>query len=112
MTHEDRLQSQCVRWFRLQYPNHVLFAIPNGGNRNAVTGAVLKKTGTLAGVADLFLMRAAQGNHGMFIEMKVGKNTLTDTQRKFKDKAHGAGYAYAVCRTLDEFMETINEYLQ
>jgi hypothetical protein len=112
MTNEDRLQSQCVRWFRLQYPNHVLFAIPNGGNRNAVTGAVLKKTGTLAGVADLFLMHAAYCNHGLFIEMKVGKNTLTQTQKDFADKAHAAGYGYMICRTLDDFIETVNEYLQ
>ncbi len=112
MTHEDRLQSQCVRWFRLQYPNHVLFAIPNGGNRNAVTGAVLKKTGTLAGVADLFLMHASQGCNGMFIEMKVGYNKLTESQRIFRDKAYYAGYAYRVCRTIDEFMSEINNYLQ
>ncbi len=112
MTHEDRLQSQCVRWFRLQYPNHVLFAIPNGGNRNAITGALLKKTGTLAGVADLFLMCAAQGCNGMFIEMKVGKNKLTESQDQFKYRAVGAGYAYRVCRTIDEFMTEINNYLQ
>ncbi len=111
MTNEDRLQSQCVRWFRLQHPNHVLFAIPNGGNRNAITGALLKKTGTLAGVADLFLMHASL-NNGLFIEMKVGKNKLTASQKEFKRKAIEAEYGYIVCRTLDEFMNEINEYLQ
>ena len=76
MQAEDRLQSQCVRWFRLQYPDTVIFAIPNGGQRSAITGALLKKTGTLAGVADLFLMTPTPEHyyHGLFIEMKVKGN--------------------------------------
>lgn len=41
---EHRLQVACVRWFRLQYPalSHALFAVPNGGRRDAMTGAKLK----------------------------------------------------------------------
>ena len=41
---ESRIQQSCIRWFRLQYPEHRLrlFAVPNGGKRDAVTGAILK----------------------------------------------------------------------
>ena len=54
---EHRLQCACVRWFRYQYPHHasLLFAVPNGGRRDAVTGARLKAEGVVAGVADLLL---------------------------------------------------------
>ncbi len=110
MTKEDILQAECVKWFRLQYPNHTLFAIPNGGHRNVITGALLKKTGTLAGVADLFLMHASLSN-GLFIELKVGKNKLTESQKEFKRKAIEARYGYIVCRSFDEFMNEINNYL-
>ena len=128
MTAEDKLQAACVKWFRLQYPQHVLFAIPNGGNRNAITGAMLKKTGTLAGVADLFLMAPRcdpefwsdrnDGYNGywlaycgLFIEMKVGKNGQTATQKDFQQKAEEAGYKYEICRSFDEFKTTIEKYL-
>ena len=111
MTKEDKLQAECVRWFRLQHPRYVLFAVPNGGNRNAATGAMLKKTGTLAGVADLFLMHASKGWNGLFVEMKVGKNQLTKTQTQFAFQALLAGYKHAVCRSFDDFMQTINDYI-
>lgn len=121
---EDKLQEACITWFRLQYPDIVIFAIPNGGKRNAIEAAKLKRTGTLAGVADLFIMKWGYywkdcGNlgtclatyHGIFIELKVEKNSQTESQREFANKAMSAGYYYHVCRSIDEFMSTINEYL-
>lgn len=110
MTAEDKLQAECVKWFRLQYPKHTLFAIPNGGQRNAVTGALLKKTGTLAGVADLFLMYAVFPYNGLFIEMKVGKNKQTDSQVEFQSRAEGGCYKYEICRSFDEFKDCIIKY--
>ena len=47
MTHEEsRIQQGCVRWFRYQFPNlaRLLFAVPNGGRRDAVTGKILELT--------------------------------------------------------------------
>ena len=50
---EHRIQCACVRWFRLQYPqlNGRLFAVPNGGRRDATTAAKLKAEGVIAGVS-------------------------------------------------------------
>ena len=124
---EDKLQQACVTWFRLQYPDITIFSIPNGGSRNAIEAAKLKRTGTLAGVADWFVMKASRVNHvdvteegkyfdyddynGCFIELKVGKNGQTDAQREFASKAMSAGYFYQVCRSFDEFKEVIENYL-
>lgn len=117
---EDKLQAACVKWFRIQYPDVVLFAIPNGGQRNAVTGAIMKATGTLAGVADLFVMSSSISTdkagdpyyyNGLFIEMKAGKGKQNEAQKAFEQKAQKAGYYYAVCRSLDEFMQLCNYYL-
>jgi hypothetical protein len=44
---ESKLQIAMVKWFRLQYPDYVLYAIPNGGNRSAITGAIIKAEGTI-----------------------------------------------------------------
>jgi hypothetical protein len=47
---EHRIQCSCVQWFRLAYHHyhHSLFAVPNGGRRDKVTGARLKAEGVLA----------------------------------------------------------------
>ena len=115
---EDQLQSACVKWFRYQYPGVVIFAIPNGGSRNAIEAAKLKRTGTLAGVADLFILRVnydgdfQTGYYGLFIELKVGKNKQTTAQFDFMVDAQVAGYQYSICRSVDEFMKVVNEYLK
>ena len=108
---ESRLQQACVKWFRLQYPKLTIFAIPNGGNRDAITGAILRAEGALAGVADLLLMRASHGYHGLFIEMKSEKRKQTPSQREFEIRATVAGYRYKLCRSLDEFIEIVKNYL-
>ena len=119
---EDQLQAACVTWFRYQYPDIVIFSVPNGGARDAVTGAMMKKTGTLAGVADLFVMQGRYRNIsgvgidaalGLFIELKAGKSgKQSEGQKAFEQKAKEAGYAYHVCRSIDEFMEVVNNYIK
>lgn len=116
---EDQLQEACVTWFRLQYPDVVIMAIPNGGKRNAIEAAKLKRTGTLAGVADLFVMRSKVENmerymtiwHGLWIEMKVGKNRLTESQTDFMIITNIENYRYHVCRSFDDFKKVIEDYL-
>ena len=60
---EHSIQVACVTWFRYEYPtlSKRLFAVPNGGRRDAVTGARLKAEGVIAGVADLILLTPLQG---------------------------------------------------
>ena len=108
---ESKLQSTCVKWFRLQYPHITLFAIPNGGNRDAVTGAIMKREGALAGVADLFLMKPSTNYCGLFIEMKAGKGKQSEKQLEFQQKALAAGYQYKVISSLDEFVTEVKVYL-
>ncbi|MDR1897993.1 MAG: VRR-NUC domain-containing protein [Prevotellaceae bacterium] len=109
---ESKIQQQCVRWFRLQYPQLTLFAIPNGGRRGKVEAAIMKGEGVLAGVADLFLMVPTLAYHGLFIEMKTPAGKQSESQRTFERKACETGYGYKICRTLDDFMQTINNYLK
>ena len=111
---ESRIQQGCVRWFRLQYPKYagLLYAIPNGGYRNAVTGAILKAEGALAGVADLFLSVPNRYYHGFYIEMKKPKGRQQESQKAFQKAVEEQSYKYSLCYSLDEFMQLINGYLK
>lgn len=111
---ESRIQQASVRWFRLQYPKYagLLYAIPNGGYRNAVTGAILKAEGALAGVADLFLSVLNRYHHGFYIEMKKPKGRQQESQKAFQKAVEAQGYKYALCYSLDEFMQLVNDYLK
>lgn len=111
---ESRIQQACVRWFRLRYPRYagLLYAIPNGGKRNAVTGAILKAEGALAGVADLFLSVPNRFYHGLYIELKTPKGRQRVSQKAFQEAVEGEGYKYALCRSLDDFVAEVERYLR
>lgn len=110
---ESDLQISCVRWFRLQYPSlsSVLFAVPNGGQRNLRTAQILKAEGALAGVADLILL-TPRGSYGaLCIEMKHGRGKQSDHQRAWQAQAERAGNKYVVVRSREEFEQVVQEYL-
>ena len=106
---ESTLQTSCVKWFRLQYPNLVIYAVPNGGSRNVREAQRLKAEGVLAGVADLVIM-LPQGK-SLYIEMKVKGNKQTDNQKDFQKIAETLGHTYAVCYSFEEFKRIIEEKL-
>lgn len=110
---ESNLQIACVRWFRLQFPSiaPLLFSVPNGGRRDAVTGAILKAEGAVAGVADLLLLLPSGDHHGLCIEMKTEKGKQSDAQKEWQKAVEAAGYKYAVVRTFEQFADLIDDYI-
>lgn len=112
---EHLLQCRCVRWFRLQHPRlaHALFAVPNGGRRDKLTGAKLKEEGVLAGVADLILLKRTARHGALLIEMKTPTGRQSTAQREWERLiTQGGEYRYVVCRTLDEFINEVSRYLR
>lgn len=114
LSHEHQLQVECVKWFRIQYPKlaGLLFAIPNGGLRDIRVATRLKAEGVLPGVPDLFFAYPAAGWNGFFIEMKYGKNTVTDAQKEMINQLSEAGYWCAIVYSFDQFRREIENYLQ
>ena len=108
---ESTLQIVCVKWFKLQYPGIIIFAIPNGGARNAVTGAILKAEGVLAGIPDLFVARASHGAYGLFIEMKTTTGPVKPHQKELHKQLEYAGYQVVICRSFEDFKKNIELYL-
>lgn len=73
-----------------------VFAIPNGGLRNMQVAIKLKAEGAKRGVWDIFVPVARGGHHGLFIEMKFGKNKLTAEQTEFRQFVEEQGYCCKV----------------
>ena len=104
----------CVEWFRYSYPtlSKRLIAVPNGGRRDAVTGAKLKAEGVIAGVADLILLVPCKGYGALLIEMKTAKGRQSQAQKQWeKDLTHRYEYRYVVCHSFDDFRKAVKEYL-
>lgn len=111
---EERLQKDCVQWFRYQYVTHwrQLFAVPNGGSRNKKEAANMKAAGVVAGVADLILLIPNAQYSALCIELKHGKNKQTEQQRDWQESAERHGNKYAVVYTLEDFIELVKQYLK
>lgn len=110
---EHDLQAACVRWFRLAHPAlaRCLIAVPNGGRRDAVTGARLKAEGVVAGVADLLLLVPRGNYHGLCIEMKTAAGRQSEAQRRWQREVERQGYRYAIVRSAHEFIAEVGSYL-
>jgi len=71
---EHQIQHALIAWWEIKHkgyglPEFALFAVPNGGARNAVTGAILKREGVRKGVCDLILLCPNKYHAGLLIEI-------------------------------------------
>lgn len=107
---ESKLQQVCVKWFRMQYPNLLIYAIPNGGKRGIITAKIMSAEGVLAGCGDLHIPIARGQYHSLYIEMKSATGRQQDSQKEFQRKVESFGNAYKICRSFDEFRETVAWY--
>lgn len=114
--HEGEEQAALFDWAYLQrntYPElDLLFHIPNGGSRNRLEAANLKRQGVKAGVPDLCLPVARGGFHGLYIEMKYEKNKPTENQNEWMNALQNQGYAVAVCYSWEQASKVITDYFK
>ena len=109
---EQKALMQWAKWQEGRYPElKLLYHCPNGGTRNKLEAANLKRQGVKAGVPDLFLPVPRSPKHGLFIEMKVGRNKCTDNQKKWIRKLIEQGYEVKVCYSCEEAIQVIKKYL-
>lgn len=106
---EAQEQETIVEW--LEWHRVPFYAIPNGGKRNPSEAAHMKRQGVRAGVPDLCIPRASGGYHGLYIELKVGKNKPTDNQVAWIKRLRAEGYAAFVCYGADSAISCIKTYL-
>ena len=118
-TEHSNLQAGCVKWFRYQYSEYkdLLFAIPNGlpifdKELRVKIYNRLNREGLKAGVPDLFLALPRGIYHGAFIEIKYDSDELRKKQADMIRALEQQNYKCVVVRSVDEFIEIIDEYLR
>ena len=97
-----------VRWNKL---DSFIWHIANERRTTPQAGSLLKRMGVKAGVADIAVMKAAKGFHGMFIELKTVTGVLSPKQKEFLHSMNENGYLAKVAYSADEAIKTIQEYL-
>lgn len=108
---EAQEQTMIFGWARWKPELKWLFAIPNGGNRNVIEAVNLKRQGVKKGVSDMCLALPKGKYHGLFIELKVGKNKPTKEQKEFIAYANSYDYLAKVCYGHEEAISLIEKYL-
>jgi hypothetical protein len=113
---ESQEQQALFQWASMaakQTPElELLHHIPNGGKRNKITAARLKKEGVKSGVPDVFLPVPRRNLHGLYIEMKAAKGKISDNQREWLERLFLQGYAVNVCYGWEEAKDIILLYLK
>lgn len=106
---EHKIQTAIMSFLDRALPSSCYaFAVPNGGKRDAVTGAILKREGVKAGVADIIVLR----NPGLcaLIEVKTSVGTLSNSQKAFRDWCAENGFPYAVCRGVGDVQDALTDW--
>ena len=113
---EHLIQSSVIKWARVmsvRYPElDLLYAIPNGGARDVITGARLKAEGVKPGIPDLCLPVARGGFNAAYIEIKTETGRISDKQADVIAKLTRFGNKVAICRSAQDAIDTIMEYVK
>ena len=99
-------QREFVKWFRREFKEIRIFAIPNGGHRNKAIALKLKLEGVSPGVPDLFIPA-----WGLWIEMKPIKGgSVSESQEGWHSYLVDHGYKVFVCRGCEEAKKVIENF--
>jgi hypothetical protein len=108
---EDDFQQRVAFYLDLT-KDCLYFHTPNGGKRYGREGAKLQRMGVKSGVPDILILTQRKGYSGLAIELKVGRNTPTDTQKEFLRRLHELNYLTFVSWSLDEVVALIDWYFE
>ncbi len=117
---EKQQQKLVVSWFKAQYPNVTIMAIPNAQKFLAKAANIfamiksMEAEGFVVGASDLFIAKPVGVYHGLFLEMKdVGKDykSVSAAQRRFILDMKRAGYHADWAPGFDAAQSIIKSYM-
>lgn len=114
---DNEEEREQIKFFELipvyfpKLPDKLLFAVPNGGSRNIVEGANLKKQGVTRGVADVILLIPRKGYASLCLEFKAKKGRQSDEQKEFQRQAENCKNKYIIVRSAMDAIEKVRKYL-
>jgi hypothetical protein len=91
---------------------NLLVAIPNGSQRDSVTGALLKAEGVKAGYPDIALNVPCGRYAGLFIELKVGNNVASDKQIAWSERLNAFNNKSVIVWGWEDACRTIEAYVK
>ena len=104
---EAQLQNLVADYLRVALPDGSIFHhSPNEGKSHVAHRVKLRKAGMCTGWPDLEIF--CPGKPPIFIELKVGRNTITAAQNKTLQALSSVGCVTAVCKTLEDVKELLN----
>src|SRR5262249_39965113 len=102
---EDALQRAIVEHYRQRAaPGVFMFAVPNGGFRRPVEAAILKATGTVAGIPDTIWIK---GGQVYALELKAPGGRLTPAQEEVLVKLRECGARACHVHGLDQALASL-----
>lgn len=114
---EEIEQSRLIKWTHKKQVRDVapvlafLHHSPNGGQRDAFTGAQMKALGVKRGFPDLILPYRMGDYSGLVIEMKSETGSLSTEQKDWKAHFLGEGWHFVLCRSALEALNELCLYL-
>lgn len=105
---EDDLQKYAAYVLTDACKKTLWFHVPNGGKRNKVTAALLKKFGVKPGVADILIFRPRRSN--LAVEVKTKTGVQSDDQKKFQLHWEQLGGIYVIVRTPEQIEALIPRF--
>lgn len=123
---EDTLQINLLTQINLEFPDTLVFSVPNETHKESFrTRQLFTKKGLLSGVSDLIFLEPRiyfikQNNslikkvsHGLCLELKTeeNRNGATENQLAFQERAIKRGYVSIVSVGYDSSLNIVRKYL-
>ena len=111
MAEEAREQARLVATLRCHWhtlpieKRPIVFAVPNGGKRNAAEAANLKVQGALAGIHDLIIW--LPGGRSLLVEMKAHDGRLSESQKEIHAHSTALGFTTIVAYSAEDALDQL-----
>lgn len=90
----------------------LLFAVPNGGERNVIVASKMKAEGVKSGVPD-YLLPVRSGDYiGLAVELKTRTGRIKPAQTQWIEDLRAQGWRAEVCRGWEPSWALIHEYVE
>lgn len=106
---EDKFQVACVDYLRKR--DLYYYHVPNGMYSNRITVSRFKRMGMKPGLPDIIILDAFCGYHGLVVELKCGRNKLTDSQLRWLGIFRSCNWGSVWLNDFDDFKFLIESYV-
>ena len=104
---------RVIKYHEGKYPSlKLLFAVPNGGDRNKIVAAKMKAEGIKEGVPDYIFPVPCGTYNGLAIELKSMTGYASREQKNWIEQLRNNGWRAEVCRGWESAWSVVQDYLQ